>query len=211
MASTPDSDTSTPSSCSGARRSRNSSQLAATMKAGATEPTTPMLSAVVKCRATNWSVPKAPPPVMANRIIRPGLLLSLGQSARRCGRANGSTTSATTIQRTTAMLGGRHVASRGTRDHVVAGPAEGRQRQQQEGRDLRTEERGHGRTLDARSECSNCTHGGQLQAPARPRAMRPGRISRELTGSVRASSCWARAWAARTVLNSFLQPLQPAA
>ena len=47
MARTPDSDTSTPASCKGPSRSRHKSQLAATMKAGATEPTTPMLSAVV--------------------------------------------------------------------------------------------------------------------------------------------------------------------
>ena len=81
-------------------------KLAATMKAGATEPTTPMLSAVVKCRDTNCRVPKAPPPVTANKTIRPGLRLISAQSARRCTSANGSTASATMIQRATARLAG---------------------------------------------------------------------------------------------------------
>ena len=56
-------------------------KLAATMKAGATEPTTPMLRAVVYCRATNCRVPKAAPPVSDRNTMTPALALSFGRSA----------------------------------------------------------------------------------------------------------------------------------
>ncbi len=170
MASTPDNEIMTPSSCSQLRRSRNSSQLAATMKAGATEPTTPMLSAVVKCSATNCSVPKAPPPTAASSSMRPALRLSLGQSAARCGSANGSTTSDDQNPAHHGKAGRRHMAARRPRDHVIAGPAGGRQGQA--GSRLRPASGGRAppvvfrglRPEVARGDPLNCTRTGQRQA-----------------------------------------------
>ena len=106
IASTPISETPTPKSCRRLMRSPNSRKLAATMKAGATEPTTPMLMAVVYCRATYCIVPKAAPPMSARKVSAPILALSLPQSAiSRCGPTN-PRISATTSQRTTDKLAG---------------------------------------------------------------------------------------------------------
>ena len=102
MASTPVSEMATPVSCVKPMRSPNRMKLAATMKAGATEPTTPMLIAVVYCSATNCRVPKAPPPVSDRKIMTPAFCLSFGQSRRIWPNANRLTITNTTIQRTTA-------------------------------------------------------------------------------------------------------------
>ena len=92
----------TPVSCVKPMRSPNRMKLAATMKAGATEPTTPMLIAVVYCSATNCRVPNAPPPVSDRKSMMPNFCLSFGQSRRMCPNANRLTSTNTTVQRTMA-------------------------------------------------------------------------------------------------------------
>ena len=76
------------------------------MKAGDTEPTTPMFSAVVYCSATNCSVPNAVPPTSARNVSTPALASSLDQSARICGQAKMLTTRNTTIHRASDTLAG---------------------------------------------------------------------------------------------------------
>ena len=76
------------------------------MKAGDTEPTTPMLRAVVYCRATNCRVPKAAPPMSDRNTITPALALSFGRSARICGQAMTLTTRNTSTQRSNETVAG---------------------------------------------------------------------------------------------------------
>ena len=76
------------------------------MKAGDTEPTTPMLSAVVYCSATNCKVPNAAPPMSARKVSTPTFASSLAQSARICGHAKMLTARNTTTQRASETLAG---------------------------------------------------------------------------------------------------------
>src|SRR5712691_9879296 len=76
------------------------------MNAGDTEPTTPMLRAVVYCRATNCRVPKAAPPTSDRNTITLALALSLGRSARICGQATALTSRNTSTQRTNDTVHG---------------------------------------------------------------------------------------------------------
>ncbi len=76
------------------------------MNAGDTEPTTPMLRAVVYCKATNCRVPKAAPPVSDRNTITPALALSLGRSALIHGRPMTLTTRNTSTQRRNDTVAG---------------------------------------------------------------------------------------------------------
>ena len=76
------------------------------MNAGDTEPTTPMLRAVVYCKATNCSVPKAAPPVSDRNTITPALALSLGRSALIHGKPMTPTTRNTSTQRRNDTVAG---------------------------------------------------------------------------------------------------------